>query len=201
MQYTQSPILDIVKHAYTSNEHPIIFALLNIIALILLAIAIHGAINWKSDDESKHFATIVASALFAIMLIIALIQLFNPNNRLGTYEGTVDIAFTSSLDKSNEKVAIFSDKDSDDSNIKSFTMNKKEMKALDIKSGKTVKIKATDKKAPTNNTEFIKLNKNDVTNVQDSSKIKDYNAEQKKAEQKDKKKSKKKDKKDKKKDD
>jgi len=208
MKFTQdSTIWTLIKNAYTNNDQPIIFALINIIFIIFLGIAIYGIIKWKKDYKRHHFTTIVASVISALFIIFAVIYLLNPNNHLGNYEGTVDIAFTSSVDSSDNKVAILSDKDAEDSEVDSFVMKASDMKELGIKAGKTVKVEAKDKKAPNDNFSFIKLNKKDVADVQDSSKIEKYNSQQVKAEEakkkqeekeKQKEKDKKKDKKDKK---
>src|SRR5699024_8433175 len=184
MKFTQdSPIWTLIKNAYTNNDQPIIFALINIIFIIFLGIAIYGIIKWKKDYKRNHFTTIVASVISALFIIFAVIYLLNPNNHLGNYEGTVDIAFTSSVDSSDNKVAILSDKDAEASEVDSFVMKASDMKELGIKAGKTVKIEANDKKAPNDNFSFIKLNKTDVADEQQSSKIEKYNSQQVTAEE------------------
>lgn len=184
MQFTQeSSIWAVIKNAYTNNDQPIIFVLANILFIIALGIAIYGAIKWREGDKSIKLTTIVASVISFIFLISAIIYLLIPSNRLGTYEGKVDIAFTSSVDSSDNKVAIFSDKDSDDSDIDSFVMKANVMKDLDIKAGKTVQVESHNQPTPNKDVSFIKLNKEDVVDVQDSSNIKEYNDEQTKAEE------------------
>lgn len=182
MKFTESPIWSIIKTAYTHNEQPIIFTLANIIFLIILSIAIYGIIKWRNSNEKSHFTTIIASIISCVFLAFAFFYIINPNNRLGTYEGTVDIAFTSSVDNSNNKIAVFSDKDSDDSDINAFVMNAKYMKELGIKSGKTVQIKAEHKKSPKDETNHIAIDKQDVKSVEEASTIKDYNDQQEKVE-------------------
>lgn len=184
MHFTQeSSIWAVIKNAYTNNDQPIIFALANVLFLIAIGIAIYGAIKWRKGDKSIHLTTIVASIISLIFLIFAVIYLINPNNRLGSYEGKVDIAFTSSIDNSDNKIAIFSDKDSDNSEINSFVMKASVMKDLDIKAGKTVQIESHDQQKTSKDVSFIDLNKKDVVNVKDSSSIKNYNDEQTKAEE------------------
>ena len=184
MQFTQeSSIWAVIKNAYTNNDQQIIFVLANILLIISLGISIYWAIKWSKGYKSIKLTTIVASVISFIFLISAIIYLLIPSNRLGTYEGKVDIAFTSSVDSSDNKVAIFSDKDSDDSDIDSFVMKANVMKDLDIKAGKTVQVESHNQPTPNKDVSFIKLNKEDVVDVQDSSNIKEYNDEQTKAEE------------------
>ncbi|RIM32809.1 hypothetical protein BUY35_00535 [Staphylococcus cohnii] len=184
MQFSQEhPIWTIIVNAYTNNQQPIIFALANIFFIVAIGIAIYGFVKWKSDNSSKHFTTIVASVISAIFLIFAIIYLFNPNNQTGTYQGSVDIAFTSSVDNSDNKIAIFSDKDSDDSEIDSFIMKASDMKELGIKAGKTVQVKADNKPTPDKEDNIIKLDKSDVKDVKEASNISSYNEQQSKAEE------------------
>ncbi|MDK7284310.1 hypothetical protein [Staphylococcus pettenkoferi] len=184
MKFSQEhPIWNIIVNAYTHNQQPFIFILANIFFLIALVVAVYGFIKWKSEDSPQHFTTIIASVISTIFIIFALIYVFNPNNQVGTYKGSASIAFTTPVNHSNDKIAVLSSKDAEDSDINSFIMKSEDMKNQGIKAGKTVKVEAHNKPKPDTKNQFIKLGKNDIKEVTISSNITKYNKQQQKAEE------------------
>lgn len=181
MKFTQdSPIWAVIKNAYTHNEHPVIFAIFNIFVLATIIIIIYSAYKWKNDSKNYKLITISSSILLLLFFIFILVYLTNSDNKVGKYTGSVDIAFTSPIKNTDQSLASFSKNDAEtkNNNINSFIMKTSDMKKLDIKSGKTVTIKAENKPASSKTDTYISLNASDISNVKNSSKISQYNQSQ-----------------------
>ncbi|HDJ7348135.1 TPA: hypothetical protein PRL34_001991 [Staphylococcus aureus] len=178
MKYNQDhPIWAVIKNAYTHNDQPILFLFFNLFLIIAIAIVIYSAYKWKTESKDYRFMTIFASVLCIIFIGFMLLYLINSDNKVGKYEGTVDIAFTSKVKDSKYSIARFSKQDEDKSSngLNSFVMKTSDMDNLDIKSGKTVSISSKNQPAPSEEKSFAYLDKDDIKNVTDSKKVSNYN--------------------------
>ncbi|WP_113589830.1 hypothetical protein [Staphylococcus aureus] len=179
MKFTQDTGLwAIIKNAYFNNDSPFLFFLFNLFFFIVIAIAIYGAYKWKTDSKNYRLMTLSSIVVLIFFLIYSFAYLTDSKNQIGNYTGKVDIAFTSDIKDNDIKVARISDNSNNNLPINSFVMNSKDMNALNIRSGKTIEINAPSKPAPKDGQTYLELDKSDVKNVKDSTKISDYNKEQ-----------------------
>lgn len=186
MKYIEdsNPIWAIIKNAYLHNDQPIIFAIFNIIVLTSIGMTIYGIIKWKTDGTDYRFLTIFSGVVSLLLIGFISFYLFVQDNQVGKYEGTADVAFTSTVNGTDNKVARLADKDS--SSYNTIVMDSKEMDKAGIKAGRTIEVETQNKPKPNEDRDFVYLEKDDIKKVSENKKLNDYNDKQQAKEDKEK---------------